>query len=743
MALHIGPCFCSMARERYRTPSEEQIKWEWPWDRPTSVDIPTTYRLPAGWHSVEMTIGPLDLDQRIVTQPVGAGGGDDNDDDNDLDDDFDDASSIDDEMNSDDYDPTANSGGNDNDNANDNANANANANGNDASGRVPRIGKCRINLTALSQRYNMYAAAYGKAIHISRVRSCVDHALPAHPDLILEPPRSSEGKRVGGYISPMNKPHYMNHLIMGDLGLEEILLVACDDGDVIAYYNVHIERALSQLESGGVVRKPTSLKPFFHQNVGKSAWGLAIHKNSRLIAVSNNTPQVHVFVMALADNTPQASADFRPEPEPARALFQHIREDSGEECLQPSSGSIVPHNRNICIRNDGRRHCFPQRQFGYEIIRKAGRVGDNIPSVAFIDDASGYASKVVAIDLTGKLWYMPIWSTAHPYHSNGLHHVHKMSEMGGGHWQVDRGFHADPRGWCVLVLPESSFLPTDTFQESLGLSPAEAVYVKTATYECYIDTARSMLHVKNNSIQHPWWRHGKMSKFDYVLDGTRIGPYPRWYAARNHDFRDWNATRDVTTERGGRPLGPPHRWNIPDHNLDGSSIMRVYDMDIELLAHSADTCGIMCPGVTFQTEPADALQPKVDVPLQRLSNVLHVPELCLVVAGSGCGRVALVTLTRPTNPQYSFRRGFRVEAVLPRRSDEDRNLRPICPLLGVAVGPLVPGGGGGGGDEPGDRRRRRRLVDEPRYRIFLHYYDHRILAYEIYRDMKSGALSVI
>lgn len=43
----------------------------------------------------------------------------------------------------------------------------------------------RLNLTALSQRYNLYFAAYHNSIHVSRPRSCVTHSLPAVPDLVL------------------------------------------------------------------------------------------------------------------------------------------------------------------------------------------------------------------------------------------------------------------------------------------------------------------------------------------------------------------------------------------------------------------------------------------------------------------------------------------------------------------------------------------------------------------------------
>jgi hypothetical protein len=40
---------------------------------------------------------------------------------------------------------------------------------------------------------------------------------------------------VGGFIDE-SFPHSVNHIKIGNLGDFEILLIACDDGDVIAYY---------------------------------------------------------------------------------------------------------------------------------------------------------------------------------------------------------------------------------------------------------------------------------------------------------------------------------------------------------------------------------------------------------------------------------------------------------------------------------------------------------------------------
>jgi len=43
----------------------------------------------------------------------------------------------------------------------------------------------------------------------------------------------------------------------------------------------------------------TNFKRLFHENVGSSAWGLAIHSRSRLMAVSSNLKQVSVFAFGV------------------------------------------------------------------------------------------------------------------------------------------------------------------------------------------------------------------------------------------------------------------------------------------------------------------------------------------------------------------------------------------------------------------------------------------------------------
>jgi len=101
-----------------------------------------------------------------------------------------------------------------------------------------------MNLTALSQRYNLYFAAYRDVVHVTVPRS-LKQTLPPRPDLKIVLPRSRKGINVGGYIDN-NNPHSVNHMILGNLGNYEVLLMACDDGDVLAYYTHLLENEVNE-----------------------------------------------------------------------------------------------------------------------------------------------------------------------------------------------------------------------------------------------------------------------------------------------------------------------------------------------------------------------------------------------------------------------------------------------------------------------------------------------------------------
>lgn len=269
----------------------------------------------------------------------------------------------------------------------------------DAHHRVPSIARWRLNLTSLSQRYNLYFAAYKNQIHVSRPRSCISHRLPPTPDLVLEPPASMMSFQVGGTLDE-SFPHQANHLMVGDFGEEEILLLAYDDGDVIAYYSRHMEEAIPDGRDSPPRRCPRSIRPFFHENVEKSAWGLAIHKKSRLIAVGSNLHAATVFIPALTGTPfqPVAGIDSR---EFYRKIIKNWR--GGVEDMRTQLPDRVL------------EHLLRQRDSNWKIVLETGSHGDNIPNLTFGDDREGNADKVVAIDIAGTVWLMDIWTFNEPF----------------------------------------------------------------------------------------------------------------------------------------------------------------------------------------------------------------------------------------------------------------------------------------------------------------------------------------
>lgn len=135
------------------------------------------------------------------------------------------------------------------------------------------------------------------------------------PSIIITP--KMKNPAAHGYIST-RVPHAINHILVDDLGRDEILLLATDSGNVTGYRTQHILKAIQdakverqKAEEAG--RKPGSrnaeVDTFFSEFVALSAWGLAIHKYARLIAVAANTTEVTVFAFALVDESTGSNDD--------------------------------------------------------------------------------------------------------------------------------------------------------------------------------------------------------------------------------------------------------------------------------------------------------------------------------------------------------------------------------------------------------------------------------------------------
>ncbi|KAK6079121.1 hypothetical protein SCUP515_04154 [Seiridium cupressi] len=561
--------------------------------------------------------------------------------------------------------------------------------------RVPTIARWRLNLTALSQKYNLYFAVYRDMIHVSRPRSCVSHNLPSIPDLILRPTASVAAGAVGGTLDH-TFPHQVNHLIVGDFGHEEIMLMAYDDGDVIGFYTRAIEDEVVRHEQSPRARPLSNIRPFFHENVQISAWGLALHAKSRIIAVGSNLHTATVFVPALSGHP------FQPVVGDTRRLYYTVRKNPSG-C--PDAGNVKLYEDNTKNESWVRR-----RDANWIITLDTRPQGDNIPNLTFSSDESGDADKVVAIDVKGNIWLMDIWRFGRPFQKILPLHRGLPNSLPG---DVGR-----PRGWGVLVIRSSSFLPADSHEDALGLPARETRRMSHNQVGKWVDTSLAVRHIPHSSTQHPWARLGHRE---------RIASNELSRLITNESWRS-----DYVADILRQPFRPQLDQRPRPILADGASIIRFYETDIELRPHEEYGVGIMMQHATKQIQPQPPGLPPLRWAHERLSNNNYIPELSLVVAGSMCGRVALVTLTLTKNHDLMFERGFKIEAILPKEEDEDERLRPVCPLFGVAVGPLPVDGKPDRHDLPRPRR----------YRIMLQYYDQRILSYEISRGSGSDALTI-
>ncbi|KAK7907874.1 hypothetical protein PG985_015177 [Apiospora marii] len=569
-------------------------------------------------------------------------------------------------------------------------------------GTPPSVAPSRLNLTALSQVHNLYFAAYRNQIHISHPRSCVAHSLPSIPDFVLTPPVSDAGRRVVGALD-REFSHQVNHLITGMFGEQEILLLAYDDGDVIGYYTKCLQAEVSQREADTETNDQT-VRPFFHENVQRSAWGLAIHQKSRAIAVGSNAHAATLFLPALSG---------QPYDKPLPFVYRGIEplyKTVVRDTQVVKTGGDVPYSSPQQISS-----AMSKRNLNWRVVFETGEVGHNIPNLDFSSDKDGHVDKVVAIDVRGNLWLMNIWELwESPQMIPGIH----RSRMAPNGILPDQ---TRPLGWGVVVIPETSFLATANFHDALGISPQKARFAENDKIGRWIDTSRAIHNLANVATTHPWARRT-----------NRVVPHEHQRLVESNCWVE--RFRDSSHSLKPVDLKPGKNKRRSTVLKDGCSILRTYETDIELRSHEEGGVGIMCQHATVQMNRPNF--PLARWGIDRISNVVFVPELSLVVGGSMSGRVALITLTKPQprsdQLEWLFERGFKIEAILPTQKDEDAGLRPICPLYGVAVGPLPVATGSG------DNKARNSL----RYRLMIHYYDLRILSYEISRNVETNRLMV-
>lgn len=188
-------------------------------------------------------------------------------------------------------------------------------------------------------------------------------------------------------------------------------------------------------------------------------------------------------------------------------------------------------------------------------------------------------------------------------------------------------------------------------------------------------------------------------------------------------------------ERKQNELSAPCHQTLPGRAPPRFPILHTSEINVRLLSNLYNGARTICRNVLAQQPPPYGMSLGN---FERLNMVMQIPELSMVAVGCQTGRVALFTLTRDAEQPEAT---MRLEAIVPFRRQEEAGMRPVQPLLGMALGPIQ-------GRErtleaditklTTSMKRRKELWRKKekvrRYRLMLMYYDHTVLSYEIGRE---------
>lgn len=312
--------------------------------------------------------------------------------------------------------------------------------------------------TALSQEHNLYFLAFGPDIHVHRPQFPTQ-ALSPHPLLILPSQPSRPG--LSGYLDPRT-PHSTNNLLVQRLGADEVIATVRDDGDVEVVLVRHVLQALARRAEGGDGEKmgvrAEEIRPIFQSNVGISAWGLAIHTEARILAVSSNAHEVRVFKFGLFQGDDAGSAL-----------------DVGAADATGASSSNTRHT---------------------DVTQRVLNGHSNIPAIAFCNTSDDPEARwLLTTDISGYSRAMDL-------------HVASDADCIQQRWRfahsffdlsVSREYDRTNAGWGIMFLDRRSFLPDQDFNSAVGLEEGQSLPGGLAQYGKVWDLSETVQNVENNS----------------------------------------------------------------------------------------------------------------------------------------------------------------------------------------------------------------------------------------------------
>lgn len=558
------------------------------------------------------------------------------------------------------------------------------------------------------------------------------------PAIILNP-RKTDPKNRG--TIDLEDPHSINNVVIDFLGDLEIILVACDDGDVIGYYTHRIEDILNHTKIEEE-EKENQLH-FFAINVGLSAWALSVHSLARKIAIGANTQNITVYSFALSIDSPE--------------LYQHPNTEELQKFLYKSY--------------DG-----PMWRRMDESLLMAG-FGSNIPSLAFCNNEEDLEGKLIAVgtvsggisivDLNarrpleffkigfcrqyergGGCWCCPsglqhatwglLWLDRKTFH--GVSRQIPQDRSGLGHVRFKDAWNGTDK---ALVVPDSDGIGHTSY---FPLMPDNAPAMANASKIGEVACSFSKEHIEViNSIT--WSERRRRARYG------SLPPPPGEDICTAQDLRWHSSWEPRENEIVNGALREAYLGIAQHKSLNGAEVEEVPDdaagpdyrhpnIPCPLFVSSKkDACIIPPKGPNKKLEPIigycnvlgqnviDAMEEDDPKPwfdnkhLDRLSLQAHIPELGVIITATPKGRAAVYTLCQSPDGENEAPVYFhRLDWMLPLKSQEDAGERPLAKLIGIATGPLQ------GTLDPLDGGKSRR------YRLMLHYSDHTILSYLLQKE---------
>ncbi|KAJ9657347.1 hypothetical protein H2198_004358 [Neophaeococcomyces mojaviensis] len=609
----------------------------------------------------------------------------------------------------------------------------------DGSTHLPPVSRWRNNLTALSQHGNLFFVASDDCVAVYQPEFPYQ-TLRRQPVLLIQP--NLENRYARGFMSSRRdgvEAHCINQLMIGDLGSQEILLLATDSGNVVAYYTVDVVKAIDCAPEPSPEQSAshlTSLRPFFRHWVRQSAWGLDIHKEARMIAVSANTPS-------------RAQPALTEDPSATVTVFAFgLSKGSDHDDSNGDSDSNVEEDEwaEWHAHPDAKE---PKRDRNYKVVLAGmNGHGNNIPNISFVNTTEDHEGTwLLSTDITGTMKLWRIWKGT----------CFRSWYFGDQENSVGPFLHAHYPGWAVAALDVNSFRPTNTDHEFIGASRAPVYHGHHDRGPSFSLTNVIRRHIPGYSHYHPTHPDAVIEdstaeedqihngdgddesdiEEDLMEDIQSLAPisvpdfdvnfaFDNQYSQPRNMIQDVEAFGEVRytletdfssdddteeDEREGEDdfmdddesqssltSNPRMRQVIArkvtpiQSNVKVPVIAMLHcgDAHIRMLSGPrARFPHLFCANILRQRIPADLVQTNIQalefIHMDRLNMLHKIPELGVVLVATQTGRVAVLALTR----RHDGILGFRVDWVLPTKRQETRGLRPnLCALIGMAIGPV-------------------------------------------------------